>query len=271
MSIAPRVSPEEVAASRTNLGTLGLLTARQVVAVATPRPDITRLLAALQHEAADRVPYLEMWIDSPALYAHLLGRPAQTDRPSGRPFTPEDHVELAGCLGMDAVVCDLSWPGANRNTGAATSDSGAGQPAAPLLDQLNYLERYLRAVQGTGLGAIVHVTGLMGASVVEAANLAQLLGADRAAAERQMDVLLLRQLRLLRALLDRFADDLAAVLISDSLCGPDGPQTSLDLLEAVYSARAQQLIAPAAEHRKPVGIHSPGQISAVVPLLHTIH
>ena len=245
VSIAPRVSPEEAQASRASLGTLGLLATRHVAVVPKPQPDVARLLATLQHKAADRVPYLEMWIDSPALYAHVLGRPAQPDRPSGRPFTPEDHVELAGHLGMDAVVCDLSWPGGNRNMRSAANEVGFGQPAVSLLDQLNYLERYLRAVQGTGVGVIVHVAGLMGANAAEAADLAQLVRVDRPLAERQMDAGLLRQLRLLRAMLDRFADDLAAVLISDSLSGPDGPRLDLDLLDAVYARRVQQLIAPA--------------------------
>ena len=84
VSIAPRVSPEEAHASRASLGTLGLLATRHVAVVPKPQPDVARLLATLQHKAADRVPYLEMWIDSPALYAHVLGRPAQPDRPSGR-------------------------------------------------------------------------------------------------------------------------------------------------------------------------------------------
>ena len=87
-------------------------------------------------------------------------------------------------------------------------------------------------------------------------------------AERQMDARLLHQLRLLRAMLDRFADDLAAVLISDNLSGPSGPRLDSDLLETVYARRVRQLIAPAREHRKLVGIHSPGQIGAVLPLLH---
>ncbi len=113
-------------------------------------------------------------------------------------------------------------------------------------------------------------TGLIGASEEQAADLAQLVRVDRLQAERQMDVLLLRQLRLLRAMLDRFADDLAAVLISDNLSGSDGPRLDLGLLKTVYAGRAQQLIAPAREHRKPVGIHSPGKIGTVMPLLHAV-
>ena len=266
VSIAPRVSPEAVAESRAGLRTLGLLATRHVTAAEAPRPDAGRLLATLRHQPADRMPYLEMWIDSPALYVHLLGRPAQPDRLSGRPFTPEDHVELAGRLGMDAVVCDLSWPASNRNGGAGEP----GQPVAPLLDQLNYLERYLRAVRETGVGVIVHIAGLMGAAANEAKDLAQLLATDRSLAERQMDNLLKHQLRLLRALCDRFGDDLAAVLISDSLSGSHGPLLGIDLLEEVYAERARQLIAPAKEHGKLVGIHSAGQIGAVMPLLHAV-
>lgn len=266
VSIAPRVSSEAVAESRAGLRMLGLLAPPPVTAAESPRPDANRLLATLRHQPADRTPYLEMWIDSPVLYAHVLGRPAQPDRPNGRPFTPEDHVELVGRLGMDAVVCDLAGPGGNRNGGAGES----GPPAAPLLDQLNYLERYLRAVRETGVGVIVHIAGLMGAGSDDARDLAQLVQVDRLLAERCMDDSLKHQLRLLRALCDRFGDDLAAVLISDSLCGSHGPRLDLDLLAAVYSERAQRLLAPAKEHGKLVGIHSPGPIEAVMPLLHAV-
>ena len=266
VSIAPRVPPEVVEASRASLGAMGVLVASRVAAVETPQADVDRLLATLRHEPADRTPYLEMWINSPALYSHMLGRPAQHDPLSGRPATPEDHVELAGRLGMDAVVCDLSWPGGNQNGGAGE----LGRPAAPLLDQLNYLERYLRAVRETDVGVIVHITGVMGAGNEDAFDLAQLMQADRPLAERRMDDLLKHQLRLLRALCDRFGDELAAVLISDVLSGPQGPRLALDLLETVYGERARRLIAPAMEHGKPVGIHTPGQVGAVMPLLHEV-
>ncbi|MEZ4769843.1 MAG: substrate-binding domain-containing protein [Caldilineales bacterium] len=259
VSIAQRATQQAVMNSRAVLASLGILATRHAAGVEqAPHSDVTRLLATLRHQPAERTPYLEMWIDSPTLYAHLLGRPAQPDRISGRPVTPEDHVELAGRLGMDAVVCDLAWPGS------------PGQAAAPLLDQLNYLERYLRAVQETGVGVIVHLTGLMVATSENAIELAQLLHANRPLAERRMDESLKHQLRLLRALCDRFADDLTAVLVSERLSGPQGPLVSPDLLEAVYAERARLLIAPAREHGKLVGIHLPGQIGGLVGLLHAI-
>ena len=270
VSIAPRVSPEDAGASRASLQALGMLTGRHAVAVSTPQPDVARLLATLQHQTADRIPYLEMWIDNPALYAHVLGRPAQVDRISGYPFMPEDRVELAVQLGMDAVVCDLSRLGGSHNMATAAGDRIADPPVAPLLDQLNYLERYLRSVNGTGVGVIVHVAGLMGGNAEEAAELARLAQTDRSLAERQMDAVLLRQLRLLRAMLDRFTDELAAVLISDCLSALDGPLLDLDSLEDVYAGRARRLIAPALEHHKLVGIHSPGQLEAIMPLLHAV-
>ena len=245
VSIAPRVEPEQEEASRASLAKLGLFAARQAAATDTPRSDVNRLLAALRGRPTDRLPYLELWIDSPDLATRLLGRPAQADRSTGRAITPEDHVELAGQLGMDAVMCDLAWPGRNsiEENGAAGSDST--RPTVPLLDQLNYLERYLRAIRGTGVGVIVHVAGLWGASPADAVELAKLARRDRARAERELDSALKRQLRLLSAVCDRFADGLAAVLVSDFLCDGRGPMLDLDLLQTLYAGRARRLIAPA--------------------------
>ena len=68
-----------------------------------------------------------------------------------QPVRPEDHVAFALRLGMDAVPCNFFWRPQNGNLFLKG-------PPPSLADQLSYLERYLRAAQGTGVGVIGHLS-----------------------------------------------------------------------------------------------------------------
>ena len=76
--------------------------------------DVQRLLDALAGRRTDRLPHLEFWFGSKALYEHILERKLAADTVDGSSgelvTTPEDDVELARCLGMDAATCFFSWP-----------------------------------------------------------------------------------------------------------------------------------------------------------------
>jgi hypothetical protein len=97
------------------------------------KPDAARLLRVLQHQEADRVPYLEFRVTSEAVYEHVLGRRPGYDevdtwdaRISGLAVAPEDHVEFALRLGMDVVPCDFSWrPNADGRHLGASGDGDA--------------------------------------------------------------------------------------------------------------------------------------------------
>ena len=77
------------------------------------RSDVNRLLKALRHQEADRIPHLEFWVTSSTVYEYVLEKKLDYGivdaARGGQSITPEDHVEFAGRLGMDAVVCNFNW------------------------------------------------------------------------------------------------------------------------------------------------------------------
>lgn len=126
------------------------------------RADINRLLKVLQHQEADRLPNLEFRVASKAIYEYVLERKLEYDlavSPLGdQSVRPEDQIEFARRLGMDAVVCNFIWRpdnafqqtanGTERYVGGSVNswadlDNLLLPPS--LADQLSYLERYLKA------------------------------------------------------------------------------------------------------------------------------
>ena len=135
------------------------------------RSDINRLLKAIRGEAADRIPHLEYRINSQAVYEYVLERELKSHpqeiRACAGPVAPDDDVEFALRLGMDAVVCEFSWHpdrgvdrtgNGNRHTMEGLVKNWADlddlEPPPTLADQLSCLEQYLRDAQGTGVGVI---------------------------------------------------------------------------------------------------------------------
>jgi LacI family transcriptional regulator len=219
------------------------------------RSDVERVLTALQHRVPDRVPYVELQMGGKAIYEHVLERELKPDPANGwagpGAATPEDQVEFARRLGIDAVVCDFQ----------DLSES--------LTDHLSALERYLRAAHGTGVGVGAAFGSFFGPALFS-------LGRDRPQflpsgemrrLEEALDSRLVQQARLLRSVCDRFAEDLAFILISDTLADAGGRLLPSEVLEQVFCGRMRCLISPAREHGKPVIMRSPGKLEELLPIL----
>ncbi len=236
--------------------------------------DVNRLLDALAGRPTDRLPHLEFWFESKALYEHVLERklPADVMDANGGELgaMPEDDVELARRLGMDAVTCYFSWPlpaGSVRDW--ADLDRLPRPPA--LADQLGRLARYLDAARGAGVGIIAGFASPFGTAlcaVGETNGISILLGNERSLVETLMDIVLEHQARILQAICDRFAADLALVLVRDSVAQGGLPLQSAGLLDQIYGARLRRLIAPAKEHGKLVALHPGGRADDLLPALH---
>jgi len=233
------------------------------------KPDVNRLLRVLKHREADQVPHLELSVASKAICEYVLERELDSGLSNMQlgalPITPEDHVDLALRLGLDAVPCHFSW-----------QPNGAGldnlPPPLSLADQLSLLERYLRAARGTGVGVIAYFTSFFD-SALRAVNVESARGefaAQRPQIEQWMDVLLANQERVMRVVCDRFAGDLALVMIDDNLADQGGLRVDGDAFELVIAPRIRRLIAPALEHGKPLLLHSQGQLRQLLPLLYDI-
>jgi uroporphyrinogen-III decarboxylase len=203
------------------------------------------------------------------VYEYLLEHEVVYDATSARlgvlTVRPEDHVEFALRLGMDAVHCDFFWPPTSRELEDLP-------PPPSLTDQLSYLERYLRAAQGTRVGVIANFSSFFGSALQATGSLrdAQHLESWLGRLEPLMDTLLENQERVMRVVCDRFSDGLALVMISDTLASHGGPVLPDDLFRKVFQPRMVRLIAPAKEHGKLVLMHSPGRVAGILPVLHGI-
>ncbi len=243
----------------------------------TNKPDVNRLLTVLRHQEADRLPCLELTPPAQPLLEYVLERSFEAENGGndlGWP-APEHHVEFARRLGIDAVICDFSWrltrrgdkPRAGFVTGWADLDDLVAPPA--LTDQLSNLEAYLKAARGTGVGVVAGFTSffeiaLQAAGLLEKGRLAD---KERLLVETLMDMLLQHQEKVIRTVCDRFAPDLAFVLIRDTVAGSEGLLLEPALFAEVFPARLKRLIAPAREHGKPVVLHTAGRLDNSISLL----
>jgi LacI family transcriptional regulator len=253
----------------------------------TPHPvdraksDARRLVLALQGRQPDRVPHLEFRVRSRPIYEYVLGRRLDYLAPGegidDRPVEPEDAVEFARRLGMDAVTCAFDWrieAGRARSmAGAVETGNGPDELAPPpLTAQLNRLERYLRAAAGTGVGVAASFASFFDIALRALGRPVALesFHAEWAALERLMDKALAHQEKILRVVCDRFAGGLALVLIEDDLAGIHALPGGLESWVDMFAGRMQRLIAPAREHGLPVVLHGAGAAGPALPVLHRL-
>jgi LacI family transcriptional regulator len=264
-------------------------TRREIEPSSYDKPDVNRLLLALQHQEADRVPHLEFWVTSRPVYEYVLERKPGYEAknlPGGSPsITPEDHVEFALRLGTDAVVCNFYWRPNNVFEKAADgsrhyldgtikswADLDDLEPPSSLADQLSRLERYLRAAQGTGVGVIPNFTSFFDSAVraIGINDALYMFHDDRPLIEKLMDMLLEHQEKVVRVVCDRFADDLAFVLVNDDIAFGTGLTIHPDMFMDIFPHRMQRLILPAKEHGKLLVMHTDGKIDGVLPILYEL-
>ena len=233
------------------------------------KSDANRLLAVLRHQEADRVPHIEFQITSRLVYEYVLEHELDYDAAGtnvgSQRVTPEDQVEFAMRLGMDAVPCNFFW----RPQSADLTDL---EPPPSLADQLSHLERYLRATQGTSVGVIgcfssffdtaMSATGLTSAP--------HRLKRTQGHLEQLMDLLLEHQARVMRVVCDRFGADLALVMIRDNIAHHAGLVVPTDLFMRIYQHRMARLLAPAKEHGKLLLMHTSGKVDHILPILREV-
>ncbi len=233
------------------------------------KSDVNRLLEVLQHQETDRVPHLEFWVSSRAVYEYVLEHELEDDitvpQNGGLRVTPEDHVEFAQRLGMDAVPCDFYWHPMNGQPDRL-------EPAPSLADQISHLERYLRAAQGTGVGVIARFSSFFGPALAAAGvrDARQEFPGRQDVLLRLMDKLLARQERVMRVVCDRFAGDLALVMVTEDVAGPGGLALDAETFSAVFTHRLKRLVAAAKDHGKLMLMHSKGDLDQFLPILYEV-
>ncbi len=249
------------------------------------KPDVTRLLQALQHQEPERAPHFELQVTGKAIYEQVLNRKIDYDladvRPGGRPVTPEDQVEFAQRLGLDAVTCNFVWQpnaifeaaaGNLRYVGGTVkswADLDDLEPPPSLADQLSYLDRYVVAVEDTGLGIAANFTSFFNSALLAVGWPEGLkrLQENRIFLETLMDLIVEHQERVLRSVCSRFAANLAFIVISDDLATATGLPLAPDLFRKLFGPRMQRLMAPAKECGLPVVLHTSGKVDGLLPIL----
>jgi uroporphyrinogen decarboxylase len=253
------------------------------------KSNVQRLLKALHHQEADRLPHLELWVTNRAVYEYVLERKLDYEiedaAEGGQSITPEDDVEFAQRLGQDAVLCNLNWRPNNVFRKAADgtehyvdgsvktwADLEKLDPPPSLDAQLRHLERYLRAAQGTGVGVIANFTSFFDSAMlaIGVTDSLYMFYDNRPLLEKLMDILLENQEKAMRAVCDRFADDLALVMVNDDIAYNAGLLIRPRMFLEIFPGRMKHLIAPAKEHGKLVLMHTDGKTDSFLPILHEV-
>jgi len=251
--------------------------------------DINRLLTALSHRESDRVPHMENWVTSAAVYEYVLERKLAYDvqdaRVGGLSVTPEDYVEFAGRLGMDAVLCNLSWRPCNVFTAASdgsehyvdgTVKSWAAlddlEPPLPIEEQFAYMERFIKAAEGTGVGIVTNFTSFFDSAMLAIGvnDSFLMFYDDRPLVEKLMDILLEHQEKVAREIFDRYGDHIAYCMVNDDIGHNNGLMISPDMFLDIFPRRMERLLAPAKEQGKLCLMHTDGKMDNIIPILRDV-
>jgi len=253
------------------------------------KPDINRLLTALRHGEPDRVPHMENWVTSQPVYEYVLERKLAYDvadaRVGGISVTPEDYVEFAERLGMDAVLCNLSWRPNNvfrpasdgsehyvDGTVKTTADLDDLEPPLPIKEQFAYMDRFVAAAEGTGVGIVTNYTSFFDSAMLAVGvnDSFLMFYDDRPLLERLMDILLDHQERVMREICARYGDHIAYVMVNDDIGHNNGLMINPDMFRGMFDHRMKRLIAPAKDLGKLVLMHTDGKMDGIIPILHEV-
>ena len=251
--------------------------------------NINRLLTALSHKEPDRVPHLENWVTSKPVYEYVLERTLDYDvedaRVGGVSVAPEDYVEFASRLGMDAVLCNVSWRPNNLfrkaedgtehyvdGTVKSRADLENLEPPLPLEVQTGYLERYLRASEGTGVGIVVNLTSFFDSTMLAAGvnDSFLMFYDDRPFLEELMDIITGHQEKVAREIFTRYGDEIAYCMVNDDIGHNNGLMIHPDMFMEMFPHRMKRLIAPAKDCGKLVLMHTDGDMDGIMPILYDV-
>ena len=228
-------------------------------------------MKALRGEAADRVPFWEVWFGMKELAESLVGAPVDS---------PERLVSLARCLGWEtlrAVSCPSGLPkateeasdGAMRYTGGALS-SPSQLAQIPALDTDPLAEAAAHAVRvahDAGLAAVAYLPWCFHA-VNTAMGLEQFsytLVDDIEFIHAAMDLVEERSQRMIREVV--LPSEIDFVLFDGDCAYKTGLMVGPEIFRELVFERTRKTIAPLREAGIPYTFHSDGKVDGFAPLL----
>ncbi len=253
------------------------------------RSDPERLLRSLNFEEGDRVPHLEFWVTSQTVYECVLGRGIEYEvvdaRKGETSIAPEDQVEFAWRIGMDAVPCNFSWrPGnifAKASDGTEHYIGGrikheedlSTLDSPPILEkQLELLERYIKAGRKWNVGIFPNFTSFFDSTQLAMGYeyfMYQLYD-NLSMIEKLMDIILEHQLKIAEIVCRDYKDDILFFLINDDIAHNSGLLVKPSLFQNLFNERMKELIKPAKNTDKKVIMHTDGKMDEVIPILYEI-
>lgn len=253
------------------------------------KSSIKRLMTALNHQEPDRVPHIELWVTSQSVYEHILERKITYtigDAAEGeQSIKPEDDVEFSQRLGQDAVICNFNWRPNNvfelANDGTrhyvdgeikTAADFEKLDPPPDIDEQLQHLERYLKAAEDTGVGIIPNLTSFFDSAMlaIGVSDSFYMFYDDRPLLEGLMDTLLDHQIQVMQAICDNFGDQIAFVMVNDDIGYNSGLMIKENMFLEIFPHRMRQLIAPAKGIGKLVLMHTDGKLDQIMPILYDV-
>ena len=245
------------------------------------RPNIDRLISAfLLEEPPDRVPHLEYWITSKAVYEYVLGK----RYPSIESIPPCDIVKFAEKIGMDAVGVGLGW-----RPGEVFSESSLEVTHLnyvdgvikdwPDLEKLGpepdpdpvfqLLEEYLKAAKGTDIGVYFSLGSFFDATYLAMGMIDFLkkIYVDRAFVEKLMDIILDFHVRVARRVASEYSDELAFVFINDDICINDGFLVNPQIFRELFIPRMAKMVQPFKAKGMIMTFHTDGNVKDAIPML----
>jgi LacI family transcriptional regulator len=234
----------------------------------TNKSQITLLKQALKHRTdVSTVLHVEYAVTNRSLYRYVLEREPQYESVHQTSMIcAEDQVEFARRVGIAAIPCRFPF---QPTVDHLDSNWAASSDALPfdfprLTDQLDLFDRYVRAARNTNVGIAADFRGIFADTLRIFATLG---GAYPDLQSKIADDLLHYQSKVVQLICDRFAADLAFVIVSDDLADENGLCMALEVFEAVFSERVRRLVHPAQEHGLATVLHTPGKLDTLVPLI----
>lgn len=256
-----------------------------VVQVALPPTDdhliqadkaqVTLLKQALCHEevTASTVPHVEYSITNRALYRYVLEREPQAEVVQRTTLiAAEDQVDFAQRIGLAAIPCRYPYQPV-LDLAQIANHWAVNNDALPfdfprLTDQLDFFDNYVRAARNTNIGIAADFRSIVADTLRTLDALSSLHPQSQPALLFKIaDDLLAYQSKIVQLICDRFAADLAFVMITDDIADERGLRVDADTFEAVFSPRLQRLLRPAHEHRLSTVLYTRGKLEKAIPLI----
>ncbi len=227
---------------------------------------MNRILCALRHTKADRVPNFEITI-SKGFISFMLGTATNDTLTS---IIPEKAVQIAMAIGQDAIPCYLAWRPANFRFTSSDEFSGTRLPdVEPMHGKLSRCINAINAVKGCGLGICAQISGIftqtyMSVGPIPIQSFMYQLYDDPAFVNSLLDFYMQYDLNLINKVKDL---PFHFFYIGDDLSSTTGLLVSPELLEEIWVPRMQRIITAMLETGKPVIFHCCGNEDFILPHL----